>query len=105
MPTGALAHETPTTFNELDGEMCPSDCIEIPRQLPFIAHNNFMTIRIDKDARDYLVSALAARCGKVFNGQARNVDDRGFLSVASARIVHCGISIGSPGSRPRRSTC
>jgi hypothetical protein len=55
------AYEIPS-IDELDGDCTPGDMIDILRRLQFGA--GFSTVQLDRDARDFLVAAIAARCGK-----------------------------------------
>jgi hypothetical protein len=59
---GQATIDRPIELNELDGDMTASDVIEILRKLHFAT--GFTTIQIDRDARDFLVASIAARCGK-----------------------------------------
>lgn len=46
----------------LDGDMRPSDFISTLERLRF--RNGLLTIRIDREARDFILTALIARHGK-----------------------------------------
>jgi hypothetical protein len=47
----------------LDGDMRPRDLADILARLKF-GEDDLQVIKIDRAARDYLLCAVAARCGK-----------------------------------------
>lgn len=60
---GKTQTEHPVELRELDGAMTGADFIAILQQLSFGGHPT-TTIKIDADARDFLVASIATRCGK-----------------------------------------
>jgi hypothetical protein len=57
----AAQNKLPTVPNELTFDMTPSDFAYVLRDLRF--QGGFRTIKLDRDARDYLLDALLARIG------------------------------------------
>lgn len=51
----------PTPLDELTADMTPADIAFVLRDLRF--HGSFRTIKLDRDARNYLLDSVLARIG------------------------------------------
>jgi hypothetical protein len=56
--TGLTARDRSSSFDVLDADMTPADIVETLEQMKFRVADQFRTVRLDEQVRDFIVAAL-----------------------------------------------